>query len=480
MGKILVKYKNMGVQAKAAIWFTFCSILQKGISMITVPIFTRLLTTNEYGIYSIYLSWLNILTVFTSLNLYYGVFNNAMLKYEDDRDRYTSSMQGLVIILTSGVFVVYLLGHSLFNNLLGLSTVFVILMFVEMLVSPALQFWSARQRFDYKYKSLIAVTLAKSLLNPVIGVIAVLLSRDRALARVVSVVFIEVLFCGSIMIYQFIKGKSFYVKEYWKYALGFNLPLIPHYLSGSILNQGDRVMIDNTVGKSAVGIYSVAYNVGMLMQIFTNAINSAFTPWMYTSLRDKKYKEIKRVASLLLLLMAGLVWMLMAFAPEVVRVFASEAYYEAIYVIPPIAASVFFIFMYILFSNLEFYYEKNKFIMLASIGAAVLNIILNAIFIPVFGYLAAGYTTLASYVIYCFSHYLFCRLICKEKLKGDMLYDSKFIFVLSVIVIVSTIFFTTLYRLFAVRYLLLVVLVGIIIAKRNYLIEQFKILKEKE
>ena len=358
MKKIFTKYLKMSVQAKAALWFTLCSILQKGISMITVPIFTRLLTTDEYGIYSIYLSWMNILTVFTSLNLFYGVFNNAMLKYENDRDRYTASMQGLVTVITSGIFVIYLLGSNIFNNYLGLSTVFIVLMFIEMLVTPALQFWSARQRFDYKYKVLVGVTLAKSILNPIVGIVAVLLSRNHALARVVSVVVIETLFCGTIMVYQFIKGKSFYVKEYWKYAVGFNLPLIPHYLSGSILNQGDRVMIDNIVGKSAVGIYSVAYNVGMLMQIFTNAINSAFTPWMYTSLRDKKYKDIKKVSNLLLLLMAGLVWLLMAFAPEVVKLFASEAYYEAIYVIPPIAASVFFIFMYVLFSNLEFYFKK--------------------------------------------------------------------------------------------------------------------------
>ena len=434
MYKLLAKFETMSTQAKAAFCFTFCSILQKGISMITVPIFTRLLSTDEYGVYSIYLSWLNILTVFTSLNLYYGVFNNAMLKYEDDRDRYTSSMQGLVTVVTSGVFIVYLLGRKVFNNLLGLSTIFVLLMFIEMLVTPSLQFWSARQRFDYKYKTLAGITLVKSVLNPVVGIIAVLLSRDKALARVASVVAVEVIFCGSIMVYQYIKGKSFYVKEYWKYSCEFSLPLIPHYLAGSILNQGDRVMIDNMVGKSAVGIYSVAYNVGMLMQIFTNAINSAFTPWMYTSLRDKKYKEIKRVSNLLLLIMAGLVWILMAFAPEVVSIFASEVYYDAVYVIPPIAASVYFIFMYVLFSNLEFYFEKTKFIMLASIGAAILNIFLNMIFISGFGYLAAGYTTLASYIVYCFSHFIFSLLVCKEKLNGEKIYDGRFLLWLSVVV----------------------------------------------
>lgn len=280
------------------------------------------------------------------------------------------------------------------------------------------------------------------------------------------------------MIYQFIKGKSFYVKKYWKYAIQFNVPLIPHYISGSILNQGDRVMINSMVGKSAVGIYSVAYNIGMLMQIFTNAINSSYTPWMYTSLKEKKYQEIKKISSILLLLVACLVWILMAFAPEIITVFASKEYGQAIYVIPPIAASVFFIFMYTIFSNLEFYFEKNKFIMIASIGAAVLNIILNLIFIPVFGYIAAGYTTLGSYVIYCFSHYVFCDLICKKELNGERLYDKKFIFALSAIVIMMTFFFSVLYYSTFIRYLLLSILLGILFYKREYFLKQFKILRK--
>ena len=45
---ITSKYRSLSVQAKAALWFTICSFLQKGISFITVPIFTRLMSTEEY------------------------------------------------------------------------------------------------------------------------------------------------------------------------------------------------------------------------------------------------------------------------------------------------------------------------------------------------------------------------------------------------------------------------------------------------
>jgi len=97
LNKIKKFYNNMSIATKAALWFVFCNIMQKGISTITVPLFTRLLTTAEYGTYSLYISWFNILTIVTSLNLYYGVFNNALNRIRDkcERDKYVSSMWGL-------------------------------------------------------------------------------------------------------------------------------------------------------------------------------------------------------------------------------------------------------------------------------------------------------------------------------------------------------------------------------------------------
>lgn len=251
LNKIKKFYNNMSIATKAALWFVFCNIMQKGISTITVPLFTRLLTTAEYGTYSLYISWFNILTIVTSLNLYYGVFNNALNRIRDkcERDKYVSSMQGLTITLTIVLIIIYAPFQDFWSNLLGLNKLVLWLMMAELLVEPALQFWSARQRFEYRYKTMVSVTLLKSALNPVLGLILVIIARDdKALARIVSVVAVEVVIAGSIMVLQFVRGKTFYSKDNWKYALGFNIPLIPHYLSGTILNQGDRIMIQNMVG----------------------------------------------------------------------------------------------------------------------------------------------------------------------------------------------------------------------------------------
>ena len=466
MQKIWANYKGMSVQAKAAIWFAMCSVLQKGISFITIPIFTRLLTAEQYGTYSLYLSWLQILTIITSLNLYYGVFNNGMTKFEEHRDGYIASMQGLTMTLTAVVFLVYLLACEFWSELLGLAPAFVVMMFVEMLVAPALRFWSGRQRFEFRYKRLVTITLAKSAANPILGIITVLLAQDRAAARVASVVVVEVIFCGTMMLRQFIKGKLFYHSVYWKYALKLAVPLLPHYLSGTVLGQGDRIMIDRMIGKAEVAFYGVAYSIGMLAQIFTTAITNSFTPWMYQKLKSNSFDGIQKTVDMLLAVVGTISAGLMLLAPEMVLIFGSEEYTSAVYVVPPVAASVFFIFLYQILAIPQFYYEKTKFLALSSLLAAVINVVLNYIFIKQFGYVAAGYTTLICYILYSLGHYLVSRKVLKEFLGGRELYDKRMILAVSVAIVLFAIGCNYVFDLWYIRYGLLASACVIAYAKR--------------
>ena len=92
MKNLLSYYNNLSEPIKATLWFTISSIIQKGIALLSTPIFTRLLTTEEYGVYSVYQSWYSILLIFATLNLYAGVYNNGMTKWPDKRQEYTSSL----------------------------------------------------------------------------------------------------------------------------------------------------------------------------------------------------------------------------------------------------------------------------------------------------------------------------------------------------------------------------------------------------
>ena len=140
MNKIIQKYKNSNVAIKAALWFTICNLLQKGITMISMPIFTRLLSTEQYGVLTIYNSWYSIISIIVTLNLAGGVIFNAMTKYEDDKDRFISSMQGLTTLITIIFFVIYICLQNYFNKLFNLSTLFVLVIFIQLLFEPAYLF----------------------------------------------------------------------------------------------------------------------------------------------------------------------------------------------------------------------------------------------------------------------------------------------------------------------------------------------------
>ena len=91
--KLKTKYFSLSVAVRAAIWFTFCNLLQKGITMISMPIFTRLLTTEQYGEFTVYQSWYSIINVIVTFNLSGNLILNGMSKYENRRNEFISSIQ---------------------------------------------------------------------------------------------------------------------------------------------------------------------------------------------------------------------------------------------------------------------------------------------------------------------------------------------------------------------------------------------------
>lgn len=107
--------------------------------------------------------------------------------------------------------------------------------------------------------------------------------------------------------------------------------------------------------------------------------------------------------------------------------------------------------------------------MLASIFGAVLNIILNYIFINIFGYFAAGYTTLFCYIIYAIMHYMFMKKICRENLENAKIYEGKIIFGMAIVFCLVGILFLISYRNIILRAMLIVIVFVVIFVKRKYI-----------
>lgn len=472
--QILNKYKSLPIHIKSSFWFLLCGFLSRGISFITVPIFTRLMSTDEYGQYNVFNSWFGIVSVIITLNLFYGVYFQGLVKFEEKRNEYSSTLQGLCFTLVTLWTVIYLLFHDFFNSLFSLSTVQMLCMLSMCWTGAVFNFWSADKRNDYKYKKLLVITVIVIFAKPILGIILVLNWDDKVTARIFGLAIVELTAYIGLFFSQMVKGKKFCSLKIWKYALTFAVPLVPHYLSGVVLSSSDRIMIEKMSGFSEAGIYSLAYSVSQIMTMFNSALLSTTEPWLYKKIKNKQINSISAVAMPMMIFVAGINIVLIAFAPEIIHIFAPAEYHDSIYVIPPVTMSVFFTFLYSFFVSFEFYYEKKKYITVATCAGAVLNIILNAVFINIFGYYAAGYTTLICYIIYAACHYIFMRKICKDNLNDADPFDlKKMLLISSVFLLIGFVLLFTYSSIF-IRYGLIVILLLTAIIKRNSIMNFIK------
>lgn len=474
------KFKEAPLVLKASIAYTICNILQKSLSLITMPLFTRLLTQEQYGQYSVYTSWSSIFTILITLNLAYGSFNNAMLKYEDRRSKYISSTQGLVFLLAIIFLAVYLPFSNFFNDLLNMSTPLIILMVCEIITQFSLQAWSGLKKYEYKYKGVVAITLLMAILSPVLAIILISNTPEKGVARIFGYAAINILIGGCLLIHNMIKGKNIFSKEYWGFALKFNLPLLIYYFSQVIFNQSDRIMIENMCGLDKAAIYSVAYSLAMILTFVLNAINNSYVPWFYEKIKNKEHTRNKSMSIIITMIMCTLVLGVIWATPEIVFLMSGKEYMDAIWIVPPIAISLILLLFTQFFVNIEFYFENKLKLVLASIGSAVTNVALNYWLIPIYGYFVAGYTTLISYVLFALCNYLavFKQISRKGKLYGT--FNLKALIFIFLMFVGISYLGVALYNLPIVRYIVIFIGVILVLIFHKKIIELYKKIKNEK
>lgn len=480
--KITATYDNIPIQMKASLWFVLSTVLLKGISFITVPIFTRIMDTHQYGIYSVYLTWCEIFTIFGTFGFESCAYMSVLTKFEGkDRDEAEASLLELSFLLTTVLLIVFSLFGKPISTLVGLPQNILILMCVHIYFIPAVNFWSVKNRFQYKYKSLVFVSVSIAILNAVIGVLFVtnFFMQNQALGRVISIILVQVGY-GLALLKLLIKGNKIrFSTKYWKWAMQLHIPLIPHTLSLKVLAGADKIMINSMISATATALYSVSYSVAVVVNLIKTSIIDAIRPWMYTCLRDNKTENVKNVMNGLLVFVSALTLVFVAFAPEVIRIVAPVRYYNAIYCMPPVMISSFFTFLYSIFSIIEMYFEETEKVMVASIVAALINVALNVLLIPVFGYIAAAFTTLICYIFLSVFHYFMAQKVLKQHEVSIELFDGKIIMAVSIILLIFLIFFEFLYTKTILRYVVVGIILILMIIKRNYFYGLLKTIKNK-
>ena len=461
---------------KAGVWYSASSITVKAITILTTPIFTRLINKEQIGIVSTFNSWYTLLLIFCTLNLTYSI-GRAKLDFPGKFEEYVGSMQVLSFLFTLGLCLVSLPFLKPIAKAFELNEPLVLILMLFLLIHPIINFTQSKFRYSYKYKGNIAIAAYSTISNVTLSFLFLLIfTEERYYARVLGHVLPGV-FLGLAFWFITLKKKNAVINlEYWKYGLGIGLPLILHSLSLNILGQSDRIMITKFCGSGFTGIYGIAYGYALLINIILGAANEAWLPWFHDSYFAEEYDQIKKNVKPLVVLGCMLGIGCIAIGPEAMAVLGPKDYQVGVWVIAPVTIGTVCQFIYQQYVHIELHLKKTQYISMGTIIAAVLNIGLNFIFIPKYGFIAAAYTTLVSYFVNMFIHFTVTRVILKVKL-----YDDWFMFLAIGIVIAISALFMSLYSTILLRYAILVAIcILYLVFNRNTIKTAYAKLKGKK
>lgn len=475
----LKKISNMSQTVKATIAFGFASFAINGINYLTTPIFTRLLSTSDFGVISVYNTWLAIIQVIATMTLIYpGVLHVGLYEHAANRWTYLSKMLG--IITSSSLFLafLYIAFHSKANAFIRLGDSLMGLILLVCIFTAATSLWTTKQRYEYNYKITITVTIGTALLAQIVSIIAVVLMRQHSDVSLVQVRLwsagaVNIVVGTVLYVYILYKGKEFVDIPLWKHTTAVAIPLIPHYLSWVVLHGADKIMISQMVGNDKAGIYSLAATLSSIGILFWRALSTTFAPFVNTNLGKRNFKEIDEVIKPLLIIVCITCFIGALAAPEIIRILATKDYLAGIFVIPPVVIGIYFLALYEVFASVAFFHKESMRIMIASVVSAIVNVVLNYICIKKFGYIAAGYTTLIANVLLVSMHYYNMR-----KIEPCKIFDSRFILCSIIGLSALCLSCNVLYQLNnAVRYCLIIIAIIFLMRQKDSTIKAINKMK---
>lgn len=468
---VLAKYTSLEKPVKATLWFTICNFLVKGIAFIAVPVFAFLMSADEYGLSALFMSYQEILLIAATWELYIGAYQRGIFKFNNEVGGFTFSTILFMNLLTICCVVAFLLFREFFVSITKMPIEIWLTFFSYYFFFPAYNCWMVRKRKEYNYKPVVAATIAYSLISAIAPALALIFIAPTAVVKITAALLPAALFCAVFYVksikLRHIKEAFGKIKAQWHYLIRYQSPLILHSLAFYVLNQADIIMISYLVGDAETAYYSVAYSLAMAISLLQNSVNQSLIPWRYEMLEKHNYERIKTSTTSLLVLIGIAILAFIMVAPDVINLFFDSSYELAIWCIPPVSLSAYFIFLYSIFVNVETYYETTQYVMIVSATCALLNIVLNFVGIHFFGFVGCAYATLLSYIAFAIGHYLFMKLTLKKKDVQYDLIDGRSVLLISLGFIGAMVAAVFVYLYTPVRYVVLMVLLMIAVIKRD-------------
>ena len=378
--------------ARASLVYTLSSLVGKSSSVFTLPLFTRILSPEELGLYTLYMSVLGLCSVTLSVWYSGNATYKGIISFKAREWEYISSSFGLYIIFS----LLTLLGLFLFRFALGISLAFVFLIYLQLLLDGAVGLYLTSLRSRYEYRLSTVLTLMLALLPPLASIILIRVFSFGIYGRIFGLLSVSLAVGIPIIILLLGRSPKIYDRELWRFSLSHALPLLPQGIASALSHECDKLVISASLGAAALAKYSVAHSLGGSLSFLTVGAGYALSPWIMRKLDSNDTGRASRVSVLLLRIMGAATVFLVALSPELMRLLAPRGYSVATVAVLPIALSVIPSFFSSNASSAIVHRGRSGAVTLSSLTGAAVNVLLSFLLIPRLSYLGAGLALLFS------------------------------------------------------------------------------------
>ena len=402
-------------QVKAGFGYTVGNILIKGVTFLTLPIFTSLMNTSQYGIFNTYMAYEAIIAILLGLGMYPSI-KNAKYDFPNRIDFYVSTVLRVTLFpLLAGLVLIIFFQKGLVN-FTGFPVFVLFLLLFQSYGQATLSICNARLALDYNYKKYLVFAFFYTFVGIGLSIflICFVFSKEREYGRIIGATTPMIILAIYVFVFEGRKTNFGFDKLMAKYALVFGLPMIFHFLSQSIQSQVDRIMITKMIGSSPTGIYSFAYSVAMILQVIYYSIDNVWSIWFFEQMDKKNYSAIRPTLKKYIFLITVLAALMLVGSKEFIMIMSSKDYWVGCNLFIPVLLGIFMLFLYTIPAGVEYYFKKTKYIAVMTVVAAIVNITLNFLLIGAFGYESAAYATLVSYSVTFFGHWIISNSMIRD------------------------------------------------------------------
>lgn len=398
-------------QNRVAFFNILSVVLINSIPFFTGSLFSRILGTSGYGSLKIYNIWASVIAVVFTLQTQ-STLASARAEYDlADQDSYASAAMGLSMAAFLACAVVVWIFLEPISAFLNLEPMLIALMLLQAFGTFCVNFLNTKFVYEFRagWNMISSVGITLITLGLSLALMMQMPQQTRYYGRVIAIAATYGAIGIPSCIYVLAKGKTFFRKDYWKFCFYLAIPSVFYNLSDLVLGQSDQVMLQQMLGESQVGCYSLAWTFGNVMFVIFGALNRTWCPFFFEEMKEGKWEAMWEKTANFLELYTVLSVGFILLATEVYHIYAGAEFRDAANLIPLFVSSYYLNFLCTFPVNFEYYHKKTNIVAIVTISASLLNIVLNYFLIQWIGMAGAALATVISHGVQTMIHYLYCR-----------------------------------------------------------------------